>query len=37
MLNPLQGKSLDPRYGIEAIASFWHPEAGGYVVYKYLR
>ena len=37
MLDPLQGKPIDPRYGLEAIASFYDPFAGGYVVYRYVR
>jgi hypothetical protein len=37
LLNPLDGTPLDPRYGIVPIATFWHPAAGGYVVYRYVR
>jgi hypothetical protein len=36
LLDPLYGKEIDPRYGIQAIKANGYYNLGGYVVYRYL-
>lgn len=36
LLQPLEGKGVDPSYGLEIVNRNYYPDAGGYVVYRYL-
>lgn len=36
LLNPLEGKTVKPGYGIEILNSQFFPDLGGYVIYRYL-
>lgn len=35
LLDPLEGKEINPRYGIKVIAKEFIPDLGGYVIYRY--
>ena len=36
LLQPLEGKGVDQSYGLEIVNRNCYPDAGGYVVYRYL-
>jgi len=35
LLGPLEGRGVDPRYGIEVVATRM-TDLGGYIIYRYL-
>jgi hypothetical protein len=37
LLGPLEGKPVNPAYGIEMFTGNYFPEVGGYVIYRYPR
>lgn len=37
LLAPLEGQTVNPVYGIEAISSSYFPGLGGYVIYRYMQ
>ena len=36
LLGPLEGKTVNPAYGIEVFSRNYYPDIGGYVIYRYL-